>query len=99
MDERNTKIIWKIIYYPNEFDPKSDKTQTFNDNFASISEDDADFCNSIISSVYVLVTDFSQKNIKFCDMHFVKYMGKYQLSIWIDVNNETFNVKFIKYEP
>ena len=32
-------------------------------------------------------------------MHFVKYMGKYQLSIWIDVNNETFNVKFIKYEP
>ena len=80
------------------YDPNSDKNKTFDDNYSKISEDDADSCHHIINSVYSIVTDFYSKNVKFCDMHFIKYIGGFRLMVFVDVNNQSFHIKFEEYK-
>ncbi len=96
MDGRDKKLAWTTTYYPNEFDPKSEKFQTFHDDYDKISVIDADYCHKIIESVYKLVTDFHMKDVKFCDMHFIKYIGKFKLLVWTDVSTLTFHLKFVE---
>ena len=99
MDESVKKLAWTTTYYPNEFDPKSDKSQSFHENYSKISDNEAEYCHDIIESVYNLVTDFHIKGVKFCDMHFIKYVGKFKLLIWTDVSTLTFHFKFVEISP
>ena len=51
MDESVKRLAWTTTYYPNEFDPKSDKSQSFHENYSKISDNEAEYCHDIIECI------------------------------------------------